>query len=96
MTIIINVQLALDEAISFNQRSLSNNPLTEIEEIQREYRVSFEPLHKNTKDIALLRHFIVKVDNRTKAEKLINQLLRIKYVEGAYIKPKDELPSNLF
>ena len=91
MTITINVQISLDIASRLNQKS-SNSKISEILDLEREFGVTLKPLHDNISDPILLRHFIVKVDNMTIAKKVINQLLKIKYIEGAYIKPPDKQP----
>lgn len=92
MTITINVQTSLNIASRLRQKSFSNSNLNEILDLEREFGITLKPLHPNTSDPNLAKHFIVKVDNMTIAEKVISRLLKIKYVEGAYIKPPDQLP----
>jgi hypothetical protein len=92
VTVIINVQISLDVALSLCLRLSVNNEHNEICDLESEFGVTLKPLHENTSDPILIRHFIMEVDNMITAKKLINHLLKIKYVEGAYIKTADELP----
>ncbi|WP_158860089.1 hypothetical protein [Lunatibacter salilacus] len=56
------------------------------------FGLTLESMHKNTDDPNLQRYFIVEVPDRETAQQVIDRLLQSEAIEGAYIKPPDELP----
>jgi hypothetical protein len=51
------------------------------------------PVHANTTDPALAAFFEITVDDPAEATRLVERLQKDPAVDGAYIKPDDELPS---
>ncbi len=51
------------------------------------------PVHADTSDRTLAAFFEITVDDPAEATRLVERLLADPAVDGAYIKPDDELPS---
>ena len=52
---------------------------------------TLQPVHPTTHDSTLATFFTVEVDDPARAAKLVERLLKDPSVDGAYIKPDDEL-----
>ena len=50
------------------------------------------PMHPNTDDNELLCYFVLEVKSSVPDQEIIDNLLRLKCVDAAYIKPHDEMP----
>jgi len=92
LTVPINVKVSSAIAEKLHRRSLPEEDLTEIFDIERDFGIAIKPLHPNTKDPSLNTHFIIELLDETKAKEVIDRLLRTKFVDAAYIKPQDEPP----
>ncbi|HEV3363646.1 MAG TPA: hypothetical protein VG795_05795 [Acidimicrobiia bacterium] len=60
-----------------------------------ELGISLEPLHASASDPELSTYFIVRVDPASR-ERVVEQLLGLDGVEGAYAKPRGEPPEGSF
>lgn len=56
---------------------------------------SLEPLHPATSDRELATYFLVRVDPASRLS-VVEQLLSLDGVEGAYVKPRGEPPEGSF
>ena len=91
----VRIIVKLSENIVLNPRSqqLMDSPeLEELSKIQRSIGITLEPVHPRTKDPSLASYFTVEVPDEGTANKIIEHLKLCKEVDGAYIKPSDELP----
>jgi hypothetical protein len=87
MVVRLNIQLPLDLAYKLHQgASRLDGELTEIFNVEREYGLTIKPLHADTKDPLLIRHFVVEVPDKATAELVRTRLLQSKSVEGVYTK----------
>jgi hypothetical protein len=89
----INVQVQPDVAPALHGRDL---PTSELEDLRRrldELGVSLQPVHQGEDDPLLSPHFTVQMpDDEELAARVLAVLEESAAVEGAYVKPLDELP----
>lgn len=57
-----------------------------------ELGVTLKPVHPGQTHPLLAPYFMVEVQNRETAEKVLDRLQRFNIVEAAYLKPEDQLP----
>lgn len=71
-------------------------PLTtetqELMKVAEESGVALQPLHPGSTDPTLTPYFVAETPDRMTAERLVTRFQRIRAIESAYIKPKDEMP----
>lgn len=91
MPIVINVQTSSDLASNLKQRS-QDRSVVEIERVERKFGIELKRLHQYTNDPLLKCHFVIELENDNLAVELVDKLLHIKGIEGAYIKPPAESP----
>lgn len=92
LPVLINVQFSPAIAEKLHKKSQPDEGLTQIFNIESDFKVTLKPLHPNTKDPYLITHFIMELPDEILAKQVISRLLRSKFVEAAYIKPQDESP----
>lgn len=91
MAVIISVQIADDVAKAFHEQS-STADTVELQEVLTEFNLSVEPVHPGIDDATLIKFFIIKAPDKATADQVVRDLLKLKSVEGAYVKPAASLP----
>jgi hypothetical protein len=85
--------IALDLLLHHHQQQQPSSPeLEELSKIQRDFGIVLEPVHPGIKDLGLAPYFTVEVSDEDTANLVIERLKLCKAVDGAYIKPSDQLP----
>ncbi len=88
----ITVQVLADVARPLHQKEAPTAESEGLLKMIESFGLTLESMHKNTDDPNLQRYFIVEVPDRETAQQVIDRLLQSEAIEGAYIKPPDELP----
>ena len=88
----ITVIVAFDAAQALHKRDLHSAESKGLLKIAESLGVTLNPMHSGTKDPNLIRYFTVEAVDNQSAMKVIECLKRSAAVEGAYLKPGDELP----
>lgn len=87
---VVTVQVTL-EAARVLQNQMSATPSSEeLVAVAKELEITLQPLHPRTKDPVLITFYTVDVVDADMAERVINRLLQLEAVEGAYLKPPAE------
>jgi hypothetical protein len=92
MSVRIIVKLLQDIALDLIQQRPSSPELEELSKIQRNLGIVLEPVHPGIKDPGLAPYFTVEVPDEDTANLVIERLKLCKAIDGAYIKPSDQLP----
>jgi hypothetical protein len=66
--------------------------LAGVRSLAAEFGVELRPLHPDVAHPLLDRFFVAEVDDRARADALIERLLQDPQVEAAYVAPAPELP----
>jgi hypothetical protein len=88
----IAVKISADVAQALQRKGPATKELRELLTIAEVYGVTLKPMHYDTKDPNLMRHFIVEVSEHESAQRVIDGLRQSNAIEMAYLKPLDELP----
>lgn len=56
--------------------------------------IVLEPMHPGIDEPLMMVYFVAEAPDSTAADQVVEHLLQTPGVEGAYVKPADELPSN--
>lgn len=95
----VMLQLQNDAAMELHQQtgtltesSGGESEAQELVNAAAELGVSLIPVHPGQTHPLLAPYFMVEVQNRETAEKVLDRLQRFNIVEAAYLKPEDQLP----
>jgi hypothetical protein len=92
MPVRIIVKFSENIAADLQHHQPSSPELEELPKIQRDLGITLEPVHPGVSDPTLASYFTVEVPDEDTAERVVERLKLCKAVDGAYIKPSDELP----
>jgi hypothetical protein len=87
----ITIKLRADAARSLRSGQASTEA-SELQQLTTQLGVSLRSVHPRAEDPLLASYFQIEVPDEATANKVIDALRKSSAVEGAYIKPKDELP----
>lgn len=88
----ITVQLDAAATRCLQHQGPPTPDIQELVRITEQFGVVLQPIHPETEDPNLSRHFTVEAPDRTAAERMIAGLRKIRAVEAAYLKPTDAMP----
>lgn len=94
------LQVDQDAASALQQRQASDASPSQQEDTKSrelldaaaELGVRVEPLHPGQTDPLLASYFMVEVPDRETADRVVDRLSRLTTVQGAYLKPEEQLP----
>jgi hypothetical protein len=92
MPVRIIVKVSENTAPDLRQQRLGSHNLEDLSKTETSLGITLEPVHPGVSDPTLASYFTVEVPDEDTAKRVIERLKLRKGVEGAYIKPSDELP----
>ena len=88
----INVRLFEQAARSVRGLEAPSAASSEVLAALDELGAALEPVHPGVTEPFLMADFFVEVPDAESADRVISRLLECEAVDGAYLKPPDELP----
>ncbi len=88
----VTVKVSADVARILHKRGPPTADSEELVRTVERFDFTLVPMHRATGDPNLQRYFIVEVPDIATAQRLIDSLLQLKTIEGAYVTPPAELP----
>jgi hypothetical protein len=88
----ITILVRLDVVLTLRKQQTLTRESEELLQAAKELGVKLKPMHPGVEDPHLVPYYMVEVADISRAEQVMDRFLKCKAVEGAYIKPPDELP----
>ena len=88
----VTVQVPPDVARTLHERGPPTAKSEALLRMIEELGLTLDPMHPDMDDPKLQSYFLIDVPDHATARRVIDRLQQSKAVEGAYVKPPDELP----
>lgn len=92
MSVTVTLKLRMETALALQGQAKENRDARDLKRLACDLAIELKPVHPGKNDPQLAPYFMTTVPDRNAAEDIIRKLTALKGVEGAYLKPADELP----